>query len=61
MFDFLNEMLRLFTAMINAFEYMLSSIWYINILGFNFGDIIVFLSLFGLIISIFVYGGDSND
>jgi hypothetical protein len=61
MFDFLNEMLRLFTAMINAFEYMLSSIWYINILGFNFGDIIVFLSLFGLIISMFAFGGESDD
>lgn len=61
MLGFLNEMLRLFTAMINAFEYMLSSIWYINILGFNFGDIIVFLSLFGLIVSMFVFGGESND
>lgn len=61
MLDFLNGILQLFTAMINAFEYMLSSIWYINILGFNLGDIIVFLSLFCLIISIFVHGGDSND
>lgn len=61
MLDFLNEMLRLFTAMINAFEYMLSSIWYINIFGFNFGDIIVFLSLFSLIVSMFVFGGESND
>lgn len=61
MLDFLNEMLRLFTAMINAFEFMLSSIWYINILGFNFGDIILFLSLFGIIVSMFVFGGESND
>lgn len=61
MLDFLNEMLLLFSAMINAFEYMLSSIWYINVLGFNFGDIIVFLFLFGLIISMFVFGGDDYD
>ena len=61
MLDFLNEMFLLFSAMINAFEYMLSSVWYINVLGFNFGDIIVFLSLLGLVFSLFVFGGADND
>lgn len=61
MTDFLTQMLSLFSSMINAFEYMLSSIWYLKIFNLNFGDIVVFMSLFSIIISIFAFGGDNND